>query len=134
MKEEKAVTIYDKYLGFIEFDVSSLGTTQYIMLLVALNWDTGISCSELSDDADMQMQNVFKSLNRLRKNGNIKKVRLNDLPDDVREYVSYYKRNKRIKAYYFPTKGGIRYIKYILKKNNLDILLLKIPDEDELIV
>jgi len=43
----KEVTIYDDHLGLITIDVSSLGTTQYIMLLIALEYDVGKSCSEL---------------------------------------------------------------------------------------
>ena len=130
----KEVTIYDDHLGLITIDVSSLRTTQYMMLLIALEYDVGKSCSELTEDTDININQVYKSVNILKKNNHIKKAKLSDLPDDVREYVSYYKRNKRIRAYYFPTSGGIRYIKYILKKNDLDILLPKIPDEDELIL
>ena len=130
----KEVTIYDDHLGLITIDVSSLSQTQYIMLLIALEYDVGKSCSELVEDTDTQIQYIFKSLSRLQKNGHVKKIKFRDLPDEIREYISQYKDNKRVKAYYFPTSGGIRYIKYILKKNDLDILLKKIPDEDELIV
>jgi len=70
----------------------------------------------------------------LQKHNHIKKFTLNELPDEIKEYISQYKDNKKIRGYYFPTKKGIVYIRYILKKNNLDILLQKIPDEDELIV
>jgi len=130
----KEVTIYDKRIGLIKVDVSELGQTQYVMLLIALNWDVGLSCSELSYMTDLPHQNVFKYIIRLHNYGYIKKVKLNSLSEELREYLSLFKKNKRIRAYYFPTKKGIRYIKHILKKNNLDILLLKIPDVDELIV
>ena len=130
----KEVTIYDDHLGLITIDVSSLGTTQYIMLLITLEYDVGKSCSEISEDTGIRIDYVYKALNMLQKHNHIKKVKLRDLPDELREYFSPYMGNKRVRGYYFPTKKGIVYIRYILKKNNLDILLEKIPKEDELIV
>jgi len=130
----KEITIYDKYLGFIKVDVSALNSMQLVMFAVALEWDSGIASSEVSDYTDISRQITSRCLVKLNKTGYVKKVRLDDLTDEIREYVSLYKINNRIKSYYFPTKRGIRYIKYILEKNNLGILLKKIPDEDELMV
>jgi len=130
----KEVTIYDDCLGLIKIDVSSLGKTQYIMSFIALEYDVGKSCSEISNYTGIRIDQVYKALNMLQKHNHIKKVKLRDLPDELREYFSPYMGNKRVRGYYFPTKKGIRYIKYILEKNNLGILLEKIPDEDELIV
>jgi len=133
-KRIKEVTIYDDRLGIITIDVSSLGTTQYIMLIVALGYDMGKSCSEISDYTGVGIDHVYKSLDILQKHNHIKKVELRDLPDELRDYFSPYMGNKRVRGYYFPTRKGIKYIRYILEKNNLDILLKKIPDEDALIV
>jgi len=58
----KEVTIYDDRLGLITIDVSSLGTTQYIMLLITLEYDVGKSCSEISEDTGIRIDYVYKAL------------------------------------------------------------------------
>jgi len=133
-KRIKEVTIYDDRLGIVTIDVSSLGTTQYIMLLIALEYDVGKSCSEISDYTGVGIDQVYKSLDILKRHHHVKKLKLRDIPDELRDYFSTYMGNNRVRGYYFPTKKGITYIRYILKKNNLHILLKKIPDEDALIV